>query len=63
MERHFDALGCGVPGRAMMSATAALQVNVDAGPRDAWATRLRRVHSLGPVLVALSACSRLLAGR
>jgi glutamate--cysteine ligase len=63
MERHFGALGCGVPGRAMMSATAALQVNVDAGPREGWATRMRRLHSLGPVLVALSACSPLLAGR
>jgi len=63
MERHFDALGCGVAGRAMMSATAALQVNLEAGPRDGWATRLRRLESLGPVLVALSACSPLLAGR
>jgi glutamate--cysteine ligase len=63
MERHFDALGCGTAGRAMMSATAALQVNVDAGPRGAWATRMRRMHTLGPVLVALSACSPLLAGR
>ena len=29
---HFAALGCAEPGRAMMSATAALQVNLDAGP-------------------------------
>lgn len=63
METHFDALGCGVAGRAMMSATAALQVNVDAGPGTGWARRLRRLESLGPVLVALSACSPLLAGR
>jgi glutamate--cysteine ligase len=63
MERHFEALGCGVAGRAMMSATAALQVNVDAGPPGSWATRMRRIHSLGPVLVSLSACSPLLAGR
>jgi glutamate--cysteine ligase len=63
MERHFDAVGCGVPGRAMMSATAALQVNVDAGHREGWATRMRRLHSLGPLLVAMSACSPLLAGR
>jgi ergothioneine biosynthesis glutamate--cysteine ligase EgtA len=62
MERHFDAVGCGPAGRAMMSATAALQVNVDAGPRASWARRMRRIHSLGPVLVALSACSPLLAG-
>jgi glutamate--cysteine ligase len=63
MERHFDAVGCGTAGRAMMSATAALQVNVDAGPRGSWASRMRRIHSLGPVLVALSACSPLLAGQ
>jgi glutamate--cysteine ligase len=63
MERHFDAVGCGIAGRAMMSATAALQVNVDAGPRAGWSARIRRIHSLGPVLVALSACSPLLAGR
>ncbi|GAB3055827.1 ergothioneine biosynthesis glutamate--cysteine ligase EgtA [Intrasporangium mesophilum] len=63
MERHFDSLGYGVAGRAMMSSTAALQVNVDAGLPDSWATRLRRLHSLGPVLLALSACSPVLAGR
>lgn len=62
MERHFDALGCGRPGRAMMSATAALQVNLDAGPAAGWADRVAHVHRLGPVLVALSACSPLLAG-
>ena len=32
MEQHFAALGCGDPGRAMMTSTAALQVNLDAGP-------------------------------
>ena len=32
MEQHFDALGCAGAGQAMMSATAALQVNLDAGP-------------------------------
>ena len=63
MEAHFDALGYGAAARAMMSATAALQVNVEAGPRDGWAARLRRLESLSPVLVALSACSPLLAGR
>jgi glutamate--cysteine ligase len=63
MERHFDAVGCGIAGRAMMSATAALQINVDAGPPANWARRMRRIHAVGPVLVALSACSPLLAGR
>ena len=32
MEQHFDALGYAGSGKAMMSATAALQVNLDAGP-------------------------------
>jgi ergothioneine biosynthesis glutamate--cysteine ligase EgtA len=63
MEAHFDAVGCGVAGRAMMSATAALQVNVNAGPPAGWSRRLRRLELLGPVLVAVSACSPLLAGR
>lgn len=63
MEAHFDALGCGSAGRAMMSSTAALQVNVEAGPRDGWAERLRRIHALGPVLVSLAACSPMMAGQ
>lgn len=63
MERHFDAAGCGQAGRSMMCATAALQVNVDAGPREGWPARVSRIHRLGPVLVALSGCSPLLAGR
>jgi glutamate--cysteine ligase len=63
MERHFDALAYGVPGRAMMSATASLQVNLNAGRPERWAERVSRLHRLGPVLVALSACSPLVAGR
>ncbi|MCW2497090.1 ergothioneine biosynthesis glutamate--cysteine ligase EgtA [Jatrophihabitans sp.] len=62
MEQHFDALGCGVPGRQMMSSTASLQVNLNAGPASGWADRVAHIHRLGPVLVALSACSPLLAG-
>ncbi len=62
MERHFAALGCGAPGRAMMASTAALQVNLDAGPSARWADRLARIAALGPVLVAISACSPLLGG-
>lgn len=62
MERHFDALAYGRPGREMMTVTAALQVNLNAGPPGRWAERIRRLHQLGPVLVALSACSPLVAG-
>ncbi|HKC27488.1 MAG TPA: ergothioneine biosynthesis glutamate--cysteine ligase EgtA [Jatrophihabitans sp.] len=63
MERHFDALGCAVPGKSMMTATAALQINLDAGPTARWSQRLGRIRSLGPVLVAASACSPYLGGR
>jgi glutamate--cysteine ligase len=63
MERHFDAIGGGAAGRAMMSSTAALQVNLDAGHPSQWAVRLRRMHAVGPALVAMSACSPALAGR
>jgi glutamate--cysteine ligase len=62
MEEHFAALNCARSGKAMMSATAALQVNLDAGPRERWTDRLGRIRALGPVLVAVSACSTLLAG-
>jgi glutamate--cysteine ligase len=62
MERHFDALGCAKPGKAMMSATAALQVNVDAGPAAQWSPRLRNIRALGPMLVAASSSSPYLGG-
>ena len=62
MEQHFAALGCADEGRAMMTATAALQVNLDAGPAAGWADRLMHLDALGPVLVAVSACSPLLGG-
>jgi ergothioneine biosynthesis glutamate--cysteine ligase EgtA len=63
MERHFDAAGCGTAARAMMCATAALQINVDAGPASCWSSRMRHLNRLGPVLVAISACSPVLGGR
>ena len=62
MEKHFAALGCAAPGRAMMTSTAALQVNLEAGPESGWEERVALAHRLGPVLVAVSACSPLLAG-
>jgi glutamate--cysteine ligase len=63
METHFAALGCEAPGKAMMSATAALQVNLDAGPAAGWSQRLRLIRNLGPVLVAASGCSPYLGGK
>lgn len=63
MEEHFEATSSGGAGRAMMTSTAALQVNLDAGPAEGWAARLGLIHSLVPVLIALSATSPYLAGR
>jgi ergothioneine biosynthesis glutamate--cysteine ligase EgtA len=62
MERHFTAIGAAEPGRTMMCATAALQVNLDAGPESGWSARVGLMHLLGPVLVAMSACSPLISG-
>lgn len=63
MESHFAAVGCAAAGLTMMTSTAALQVNLEAGPPDGWRDRVTLAHRLGPVLVAVSACSPLLAGR
>ena len=63
MEEHFAAAGCLPAGTAMMTSTASLQVNLEAGPAAGWRDRVRLAHALGPVLVAVSACSPLLAGR
>jgi len=63
METHFDALGCAGAGQQMMTATAALQVNVDAGPRAGQPQRLALLRALVPVLVAASATSPWLGGR
>ena len=62
METHFDAVGCAGAGQAMMTATAALQVNVDAGPESGWQSRLALVRTLVPVLLAASSTSPYLAG-
>jgi glutamate--cysteine ligase len=63
MEQHFAATGRAGPGAVMMNSTAALQVNLQAGPRREWPERVARAHRLGPVLVAISASSPWLYGR
>jgi ergothioneine biosynthesis glutamate--cysteine ligase EgtA len=63
MEAHFRATGSGDAGRSMMCSTAALQINVEAGPAAKLPIRVSRMHQIGPVLVAISACSPWLAGR
>ena len=62
MERYFEGARCAAPGRAMMTATAALQVNLDAGPPAGVHARFDLIRSVLPVLVALSASSAYLAG-
>ncbi|MCX2933162.1 ergothioneine biosynthesis glutamate--cysteine ligase EgtA [Mycobacterium sp. CVI_P3] len=63
MERFFAASRTGGAGAAMMTSTASVQVNLDAGPRDGWADRVRLAHALGPTMIAIAANSPLLAGR
>ncbi len=62
MERFFKASNTGAAGAAMMTSTASVQVNLDAGPQAGWADRVRLAHALGPVMVAISANSPLLSG-
>ncbi len=63
MEEFFAASNTGAAGAAMMTSTASVQVNLDAGPADGWADRVRLAHALGPVMVAMSANSPLLSGQ
>lgn len=60
MERFFEASGTADAGAAMMTSTASVQVNIDAGPRDGWADRVRLAHALGPTMIAIAANSPLL---
>lgn len=62
MEQFFVASDTGAAGAAMMTSTASVQVNVDAGPRDQWADRVRLAHALGPTMIAISANSPLIGG-
>jgi glutamate--cysteine ligase len=63
MEQHFGATGRAESGAVMMNSTAALQVNLQAGPKNGWAARVTLAHRLGPTLVAIAACSPWLHGR
>ncbi len=62
MERHFAARGYSGSGRAMMNATAALQVNLDAGTPSQWTSRMALLRVLTPLFTAVSANSPYLAG-
>lgn len=63
MESFFTATGTAAAGAAMMTSTASVQINIEAGPRDGWADRVRLAHALGPTMIALSANSPLLGGQ
>ncbi|OMC31842.1 ergothioneine biosynthesis glutamate--cysteine ligase EgtA [Mycobacterium sp. GA-1841] len=63
METFFAASGSAQAGAAMMTSTASVQVNLDAGPRDGWAQRVRLAHALGPTMIAVTANSPMLNGR
>jgi glutamate--cysteine ligase len=63
MEQHYAATGHGAPGAVMMTCTAALQVNLQAGPERGWPERVARAYRLGPTMVAVSASSPWLSGR
>ena len=63
MEQFFNASQTGEAGAAMMTSTASIQVNLDAGPRDGWADRVRLAHALGPTMIAIAANSPLLGGQ
>jgi glutamate--cysteine ligase len=62
MEWFFTASNSGVAGAAMMTSTASVQVNLDAGPQAGWAARVRLAHALGPTMIAIAANSPLLGG-
>ncbi len=63
MEQFFAASGTAAAGAAMMTSTASVQVNLDAGPRDGWAQRVRLAHALGPTMIAISANSPMLGAK
>jgi glutamate--cysteine ligase len=63
MEQHYAATGRAAPAVVMMNSTAAMQVNLQAGPERGWPERVARAYQLGPTLVAISASSPWLNGR
>ncbi|MCH9643000.1 MAG: ergothioneine biosynthesis glutamate--cysteine ligase EgtA [Actinomycetia bacterium] len=63
MEEFFRASQTGAAGAAMMTSTASIPVNVEAGPRVGWADRVRLAHALGPMMIAIAANSPMLGGR
>src|SRR5262249_55584351 len=63
MEQHYTGTGRGENARVMMTSTAALQVNLNAGPKKDWGQRVARAYRIGPTMIALSASSPWLHGQ
>jgi glutamate--cysteine ligase len=63
MEQHYAATGRAAAAEVMMNSTAALQVNLEAGPEVGWPERVARAYRLGPTLVAISSSSPWLHAR
>jgi glutamate--cysteine ligase len=63
MEEFFGASGTAEAGAAMMTSTASVQINLDAGPRDQWPARVELAHALGPTMIAITANSPMLGGQ
>ncbi len=63
MEQHFRATGLASAGAVMMNSTAALQVNLDAGPEQHWGERVALAHRIGPTMLAIAANSQWLSGQ
>jgi glutamate--cysteine ligase len=61
MEKYFGA-AASAAGAAMMTSTASVQVNIEAGPVGGWSERVRLAHALGPTMIAIAGNSPLLAG-
>ncbi len=62
MEDFFTSSDSEAAGARMMTSTASVQVNVDAGPQAGWAARVRLAHALGPTMIAIAANSPMLGG-
>ncbi len=63
MATYFAAAGYASEAATMMCSTAALQVNVEAGPESGWGERVAHIHRITPALLALSASSPLVRGQ
>ncbi|WP_435405737.1 glutamate--cysteine ligase EgtA [Mycolicibacterium parafortuitum] len=63
MERFFHDSGTPEAGAAMMTSTASVQVNLEAGPKADWARRVRLAHALGPTMIAIASNSPVLGGK